>query len=114
MTNEQALLTIADALEAAAKIARRAVAAADSAEHAEAAGEVERMLNRARKVHPQLGPRQVRGLEQLPRVWPFPAPLKRSGGLQAGEVPAEISFLMLGLLEQMAVHHGVVIGGHAA
>src|ERR1039457_6608094 len=38
MTNEQALLTIADALEAAAKIARRAVAAADSAEHAEAAG----------------------------------------------------------------------------
>jgi hypothetical protein len=37
-----------------------------------------------------------------------------AGGLQAGEVPAEISFLMLGLLEQMAVHHGVVIGGHAA
>jgi hypothetical protein len=78
MTNEQALLTIADALEAAAKIARRAVAAADSAEHAEAAGEVERMLNRARKVHPQLGPRQVRGLEQLQRVWP--------GGLSTREV----------------------------
>ena len=70
MTNEQALLTIADALEAAAKIARRAVAAAESADRAEAVGEVERMLNRARAIHPQLGPRQVRGLEQLQRVWP--------------------------------------------
>lgn len=70
MTNEQALLTIADALEAAAKIARRAVAAADGAERIEAAGEVERMLNRAREIHPLLGPRQVQGLEQLQREWP--------------------------------------------
>src|ERR1039457_6791280 len=50
----------------------------------------------------------------LARGLPFPPALKRSGGLQAGEVPAEISFLMLGLLEQMGVHHGVLIGGHAA
>src|SRR6266702_679613 len=78
MTNEQALLTIADALEAAAKIARRAVAAADNSNRAEPAGEVERMLNRAREIHPFLGPKQVRGLEQLQRVWP--------GGLSTREV----------------------------
>jgi hypothetical protein len=78
MTNEEALLVIADAFEAAAKIARRAVAATDNANRAEPAGQVERMLNRARDMHPQLGPRQVRGLEQLQRVWP--------GGLSTREV----------------------------
>lgn len=69
MTNEQALLTIADALEAAAKIARSAVTAT-GAQRAEAAGETERMLNRAREIHPFLGPRQAQGLEQLQRAWP--------------------------------------------
>jgi hypothetical protein len=84
MTNEQALLTIADALEAAAKIARRAVAAADGAERAEATGEVERMLDRARKVHPLLGPRQVQGLEQLQRAWP--------DGLSTREVREQLNY----------------------
>jgi len=78
MTNEEALLTIADALEAAAKIARGAVAAPARTDRAEATGEVERMLIRAREIHPQLGARQVRGLEQLRRVWP--------GGLSTREV----------------------------
>jgi hypothetical protein len=70
MTNEQALLTFADALEAAAKVVRHAATAADGAQRAELAGAVERMLNRAREIHPFLGPRQAQGLEQLLRAWP--------------------------------------------
>jgi hypothetical protein len=39
---------------------------------------------------------------------------RRSEVLPAGEKPAEISLLMRGKLEKMAVHQAVVIGGHAA
>lgn len=70
MTNEQALLTIADALEEAAKMVRRAVAAAASPQPTEAADDWQRVLNRAREIHWQLGLRQVQGLEQLYRAWP--------------------------------------------
>lgn len=70
MTNEQALLTIADAAEAFARIVRRSVGTADSAERGEAAGVLERMLSRAREIHPALGPVQSRGLVQLQRAEP--------------------------------------------
>ena len=69
MTDEQALLTIADAAEAFAKMIRRSVSAA-SVKPDQTGRETERMLDLARDIHPALGPVQARGLVQLQRAEP--------------------------------------------
>ena len=69
MTNEQALLTIAEAAESFAKILRRSVST-DGAERGEAIKTSEGMLSRARQIHSALGPVQARGLVELHRAEP--------------------------------------------